>query len=225
MSNDDEDRKRLEDLEKKSTKEIKSARRDVSVAIEAQRQALQMQVDGFSIEEIATSLGYAPAQISYLLGVKVDVGSPEQVLQESLKTLVSLIPVADAQYRVSPTLSYAQALTGFISATKDVIQQMYDLQDKEELFKTIIIEVMQPFTRSMIKSFSDEAKGFVQEDLGDPSTQRREEAVNKIARTIGTKFQESYRENVEKMSTLLGVSDDVRARVLVGLAKDPARPA
>ena len=221
---DPKDEKKLQELDKQSTREIRSAKRDVGQAMESQRQALQMQADGFSIEQIAEALGYSASQISYLLGVKVDVGSPEQVLQESLRTLVSLIPVADAQYRVSPTLSYAQALTGFISATKDIVGQLYELQDKEAVFKTLVVEVMQPFCRQMIKSFSDEARSLVQEDMDIPSSPRREESVNKIARTMGTKFNEGYREYVEKLSTILGVSDEMRARVLVGL-NNKDRPA
>jgi hypothetical protein len=217
---DPKDEKKLLELEKQSTKEIKAVKRDVAQAMESQRQALQMQADGFSVEQIAEALGYSSSQISYLLGTKVEVGSPEQVLQESLRTVVSLIPVADAQYRVSPTLSYAQALTGFISAAKDIVGQMYELQDKESMFKTLIVEVLQPFVRQMIVSFSDEARGLSQEEMGETGSARREEAVNKLARTMGTKFQEGYREYVEKLSTILGVSDDMRARVLVGLNKD-----
>jgi hypothetical protein len=217
---DPKDEKKLMELEKQSSREIKAVKRDVAQAMESQRQALQMQSDGFSIEQIAEALGYSSSQISYLLGAKVELGSPEQVLQESLRTVVSLIPVADAQYRVSPTLSYAQALTGFIAAAKDIVGQIYELQDKEALFKTLIMEVLQPFCRGMIKSFSDEARSLIQEDMGEISSVRREETVSKTARTMGTKFQEGYREYVEKLSAILGVSDEMRARVLVGLNKD-----
>jgi hypothetical protein len=214
------DESKLVELDRQSTKEIKAVRRDVAQAMESQRQALQMQVDGFSVEQIAEALGYSPAQISYLLGAKVEVGSPEQVLQEALRTLISLIPVADAQYRVSPTLSYAQALTGFITTSKDIIAQMYELQDKEALFKTLIIEVFQPFCRQLIKVFSDEAKTLLREDVGEPGSQRREDETAKLARTMGTNFQESYREYVEKLSSILGVSEETKGRVLVGVAKD-----
>ena len=211
------DKKKLSELDKKSTVEIQAARRDISAAVESQRQAFQMQQDGFSVEQIASALGYNPSQINYLLGAKVEIGSPEQVLQESLKTIVSLIPVADAQYRVCPTLSFAQALTGFVTSAKDIIEKMYELQNKEAMFKSVLVEVLQPFCRAMIMSFSNEAKNIIAEDLGEPNSARREEEVAKIARLLGTKFQENYREYVEKLATIFGVSNDIKAKIMLGL--------
>ena len=126
-------------------KEDKEARKELSniknlqvSALEAQQQALAMAKDGFTSEEIAEALGYNVSVINNFTQIAVEVGSPEEVLQESLRCILSLIPIAEAQYREKPAATFAYTLTGFIESARTIIAQMYDLKGKETVYRNII---------------------------------------------------------------------------------------
>ena len=88
-------------------KELTSLKNINVSALEAQQQAIQMLRDGFTTGQIAEALGYSIDVINNFTQMKVEVGSPEEVLQESLRTIVSLIPIAEAQYRQRPAATFA----------------------------------------------------------------------------------------------------------------------
>jgi len=202
-------------------KEDKEARKELSniknlqvSALEAQQQALQMVRDGFTSEEIAEALGYDVRTINNFTQVAVEVGSPEEVLQASLKCILSLIPIAEAQYRERPAATFAYTLTGFIESARTIIAQMYDLKGKESVYRNIVSKVLQPFCREMIKSMLSEvsnlhryvesAEGITEVDLKGFST------------NMGKKFNEGYRKATEDLGNALGVAPDVRSRILSG---------
>lgn len=180
-------------------------------ALEAQQIALQMVKDGFTTEQIAESLGYSVKTIDNFTQMSVEVGSPEEVLQESLRTIISLIPIAEAQYRERPAATYAYTLTGFIESARSLIAQAYSLKDKEDVYKSVLAKVLQPFCREMIKSMLGEVGVFKSNHPEIP-----QEDLKMFSTNLGKKFQECYRKSTEDLALVLGVSPSVRTRILMG---------
>jgi DNA-binding CsgD family transcriptional regulator len=87
----------------KQAKIVKQA--DLTKAPDTKKKVLQMKADGFTTEQIALAFGYSEAQIAYVLDEPQDAGTPEQILQDALKTLVSLVPLAESTYRTAPSWS------------------------------------------------------------------------------------------------------------------------
>lgn len=204
----------IEDKDKSEIKELSTLKNSQVSALEAQQQALQMLKDGFTTEQIAEALGYSVRVINNFTQATVEVGSPEEVLQESLRCILSLIPIAEAQYRERPAATFAYTLTGFIESARSIIAQMYDLKGKEAVYRNIVAKVLQPFCREMIKAmlgevsmlnrFTETSEGISEADLKNFST------------NLGKKFNESYRKSTEDLGNVLGVAPDVRSRILSG---------
>jgi len=182
-------------------------------ALEMQQTALQMAKDGFNSEQIAEALGYSVDVINNFIQLKVELGSPEEVLQESLKTIVSLIPIAEAQYRQRPAATYAYTLTGFIESARSIIAQAYTLKSKEDTYRSVLAKVLQPFCREMIKAMLGEVATLKSLNAGEAIT---EEDLKTFSTNLGKKFQESYRKGTEDLGLVLGVSPDARARIISG---------
>ena len=180
-------------------------------ALEAQQTALRMVKDGFSTEQIAEALGYSVDIINNFIQLKVEVGSPEEVLQESLRTIVSLIPIAEAMYRAKPAATYAYTLTGFIESARSIIDQAYNLRSKEDIYRNIVAKVLQPFCREMVKSMLNEVG-----TLKGLDSNIEENELKNFSTNLGKKFQECYRKSTEDLAIVLGVSPDARARIING---------
>jgi len=179
-------------------------------ALEMQQTALQMLKDGFTTEQVAEALGYSVNVINNFTQLKVEVGSPEEVLQESLRTIISLIPIAEAQYRERPAATYAYTLTAFIESARSIIAQAYTLKTKEETYRSVLARVLQPLCREMIKSMLGEVS------ILKSGTNIAEEDLKTFSTNLGKKFQECYRKSTEDLGLVLGVSPDARARILSG---------
>lgn len=202
MTFEDEDQK-IRDL---------TALKNINVsALEAQAMALQMTKDGYTTEQIGTALGYSPDVIANLIQQTVVLGSPEEILQEALKRIVSLIPIAEAQYRTKPAATFAYTLTGFIESARTIIDQIHTLKGKEESYRAIVAKVLQPLCREMIKSMMGEVGSLkILTDAGAIN----EEDLKRFSTSLGKKFQECYRQSTESLGNVLGVSPDVRAKTL-----------
>ena len=201
MATDDEDNE-IRDL---------AAIKNINVsALEAQQTAVQMLKDGFTTEQVAEALGYSVNVINNFTQLKVEVGSPEEVLQESLRTIISLIPIAEAQYRERPAATFAYTLTAFIESARSIIAQAYTLKTKEETYRSVLARVLQPLCREMIKSMLGEVS------ILKSGTNIAEEDLKTFSTNLGKKFQECYRKSTEDLGQVLGVSPDARARILSG---------
>ncbi len=179
-------------------------------SLEAQQTALQMVKDGFSTEQIAEALGYSVNVINNFTQMTVDIGSPEDILRESLRTVTSLIPIADAQYREKPSTGYAYTLTAFIESARSLIAQAYTLKTKEDTYKSIIAKVLQPLCRDMIKAMLGEVN-LLRSNTG---TKLNNEDLKTFSTNLGKKFQECYRKSTEDLSLVLGVSSNVKTKIL-----------
>lgn len=184
-------------------------------ASEQQAMALKMREDGFSNSEIAAALGYTTDQINLLLQEKVELGSPEDILQECLKTVVSLIPLADMTYRAAPVGFNANSLTGFIDTARNLINEIYSLKTKEETYKQIVQKVLEVFCRDMVKVLLNEVAQLKEKDLAQPK--KLEDELTKFSLSVGKRFQECYRKSREDLGDVLGVGPDARARINIGL--------
>jgi len=197
-----------DDNELKAISTLKNAN---ITALEIQQIAIQMIKDGFTTEQIAESLGYSVNVINNFTQMSVEVGSPEEVLQESLRTITSLIPIAEAQYRERPAATYAYTLTAFIESARSLIAQADTLKDKEAVYRSILAKVLQPFCREMIKSMLGEIGVFKNKHTEIP-----EEDLKLLSTNLGKKFQECYRKSTEDLSVVLGVSPSAHTRILTG---------
>lgn len=184
-------------------------------ATDQQAMAIKMREDGFSNSEIAAALGYTTDQINLLLKEKVELGSPEDILQECLKTVVSLIPLADASYRAAPVGFNASSLTGFIDTARNLINEIYSLKTKEETYKQVVIKVLEVFCRDMVKVLLNEVAQLKEKDLSQPK--KLEDEITKFSLSVGKRFQECYRKSREDLGDVLGVGPDARARINIGL--------
>ena len=200
------------DVEDREIRQELTSLKHINVgALESQQVALQMIKDGFTTEQIAESLGYSVNVINNFTQMSVDVGSPEEILQESLRTITSLIPIAEAQYREKPAATYAYTLTAFIESARSLIAQADTLKDKEAVYRSILAKVLQPFCREMIKSMLGEIGIFKSKYSEIP-----EEEFKILSTNLGKKFQECYRKSTEDLSLVLGVSPSARTRILNG---------
>jgi len=206
MATDYDDKKELQELT--SLKNI-----NVS-AFETQQVAVRMLKDGFTTGEIAEALGYSVNVINNFTQVAVDVGSPEEVLQEGLRTVLSLIPIAEAQYREKPIATFAYTLCGFLESARALIAQADVLKHKETVYRNILAKVLQPLCREMIKSMLGEV------GVLNGNTTIGESELKTFSTNLGKKFQECYRKSTEDLASALGVSPDARARILSG-SNDP----
>lgn len=199
------------DKEDRDVRQELTSLKNINVsAFEAQQIALQMVKDGFNSEQIAESLGYSVKAINNFTQMSVDVGSPEEIIQESLRTILSLIPIAEAAYRERPAATFAYTLTGFIESARSLIAQAYTLKTKEEQYRVILAKVLQPFCREMIKSMLGEV------GILNSSSQLAEGDLKTFSTNLGKKFQECYRKATEDLGSVLGVSPDARARIISG---------
>lgn len=197
-----------DDTDDKEIRQELASLKNINVtAIEAQQTALRMAKDGFNSEQIAEALGYSVDVINNFIQLKVELGSPEEVLQESLKTIVSLIPIAEAQYRQRPAATYAYTLCGFIESARALIQQANALKDKEIVYRNILAKCLQPFCREMIKSMLAEVAV-----LSSNQVNNNDDELRTFSTNLGKKFQECYRKATEDLATILGVSASARDR-------------
>ena len=197
--------------EKTELQELTSLKNINVTSFEAQQTAIQMAKDGFNSEQIAEALGYSVKAINNFTQMQVEVGSPEEVLQEGLRTVLSLIPIAEAQYRERPAATYAYTLTGFIESARSLIAQAYTLKSKEDVYRSVLAKVLQPLCREMIKSMLGEV-GI----LNSTNSNISESDLKTFSTNLGKKFQECYRKSTEDLGSVLGVSPDARARILSG---------
>jgi len=181
------------------------------VVLEETQKAQLMKKDGYTTEQIAEALGYTPTIIESVLEERMELGSPEEILQESLKRVLSLIPIAEAQYRNRPTTGHAYALTSFLDSTKGLIEQLYSLRGKEEMYRSILLKVLQPFCREMVKCMLAEVTNLKGDD-----PYASDEVLKRFSTNLGKKFQEAYRKSSEDLAGALGVNSDAKARVLSG---------
>jgi hypothetical protein len=190
--------------------ELASLKNMNTSAIEAQQKAMMMAKDGFTSAQIAEALGYSAKIIDNFTQAQVEVGSPEEILKESLRTVLSLIPIAEAAYREKPAATFAYTLTGFIESARSLIAQTYTLKSKEDVYRSVLAKVLQPLCREMIQSMLAEAgllnQGSVTED-----------DLKTFSKNLGKKFQECYRKSTEDLSLVLGVSANARTRILTGV--------
>ena len=119
-------------------------------ALEAQQIALQMANDGYTTEQIGTALGYSADVIANFTQNMVAVGSSEEVMQEGLKRIVSLIPIAEAQYRERPSTSNAYAVTNFMESARSIVEQLCAMKDKETIYQNVFAKILRPFCREMV---------------------------------------------------------------------------
>jgi len=180
-------------------------------ALESQQTALQMVKDGFNSEQISEALGYSVDVINNFIQIKVELGSPEEVLQEGLRTIVSLIPIAEAQYRSKPAATYAYTLCGFIESARSLIAQADVIKDKELVYKSVLAKVLQPFCREMIKSMLGEVGSLKTNNPGIT-----EEDLKIFSTNLGKKFQECYRKSTEDLAVVLKVSASAKAKIING---------
>ncbi len=197
------------EIEVKDIRDLASLKTLSVSALEAQQMALQMVKDGFTTEQIAEALGYSVDVIHNFTHMVVDLGSPEEILQESLRTITSLIPIAEAQYREKPVATYAYTLTAFIESARSLIDQTYSLKAKEDVYKKVLAKVLQPFCREMIKAMLSEVSSL-------NAARVNEDELKIFSTNLGKKFQECYRKATEDLSSVLGVSTAVRAKILNG---------
>lgn len=201
---------------KREPKIIKSA--DISRLPETKAKIAKMQKDGFTPEQIAQAMGFPQEQIAQFLDDDVEVGTPEQILQESLKTLLSLVPIADSVYRNMPTFQNSLAVTGLIDSSKSLLQELSHLQNKEETYRLILAKVVQPIIRTMISDMMTELRVVFKSIDSNPSKEHLETDLQTAAVNIGKKFDDAYRRSNESLAVALGLNPDAKARVLAGMA-------
>jgi hypothetical protein len=177
-------------------------------ALESQQAAIQMAKDGFTTDQIAEALGYDAKVIENFTQASVELGSPEEVLKESLRTVVSLIPIAESMYREKPAATYAYTLCGFIESARLLIQQTNALKDKEVLYRNILAKCLQPFCREMVKSMLAEVAV-----LNNKPNINNDEELKAFSTNLGKKFQECYRKATEELATSLGVSANLKDKI------------
>lgn len=203
----------FDDREDQQVRQELTALKNINVsALEAQQLALQMTKDGYTTEQVANALGYSPDVIANLIQQTVELGSPEEILQEALKRIVSLIPIAEAQYRTKPAATFAYTLTGFVESARTLIDQIYTLKGKEETFRAITAKVLQPFCREMIKVMLGEV-GALKANM-DTGAVLDEDDLKRFSTNLGKKFQECYRTSTENLGGVLGVSPDARTKTM-----------
>jgi len=191
---------------------------DVTKQPDLKKQVLQMHKDGFNTAQMAAAFGYEEAQILFLLDETQDMGTPEQLLQESLKTLWSLVPLAESTYRNNPSFQNSLALTGFIDSTKGVISELYQLKDKEEIYRVIVQKVVEPTIRGMISDMMVEFRFYAKNLDENPLQDKLTEELQKTAMNVGKKFDEAYRRANELLANIIGLNADAKARVLASLS-------
>ena len=193
-------------------KELTSLKNINVSALESQQTAIQMLKDGFTVDQISEALGYSVDVVRNFTQVSVELGSPEEVIQESLKTIVSLIPIAEAQYRQRPAATFAYTLCGFIESARTLIAQADALKDKELVYKSVLAKVLQPFCREMIKSMLGEV-GILKTKNNDMD----DESLRTFSTNLGKKFQECYRKSTEDLAVVLKVSASAKAKIIDGI--------
>jgi len=208
--------KSLEQANKNQKKELDHLRNIDKDILEKQAVALKMRKDGFTIEQVAEALGYPANSIATLLEERVELGSPEEILRECLKTVISLVPLAEAQYRAMPTVSNQSSLTSFIRSGQDLIETIYQLREKEETFRVLIQRILQPMCRQMCKHLIEESKGAMEGRYPKIKLEYLEEVVTDLSSNLATQFKEEYRKSIEELSEVLGVSNDAKARIIAG---------
>jgi len=170
-------------------------------AFEAQQLALQMANDGYTTEQIGTALGYSADVIANFTQNVVTIGSSEEVMQEGLKRIVSLIPIAEAQYRERPSTSNAYAVTNFMESARSIVEQLCDMKDKEAIYQNVLTKILRPFCRDMVKAMMSEIS-----ELNKSINPDEVDLLSKLSINMGKKFQECYRKSIEDLATELGVS-------------------
>jgi hypothetical protein len=202
---------------KKTPRTAKEQSKDRSLSIIQTVSSLKE--NGSSVEDIAVSLGIAPEHITGLIGEKVEVGTPESVLQNNLETVISLIPLAKQSYREFPSQKNAQALTDFVRCSKELIEQLQMIADKDALYMTLIQKIVQPLLRSLIKEMMSEVQSLNNDEtLIDKDSLKKE--LSSFSRNIGIKSKDYYRKYVEDLGEVLGVSIDSKIRILSTLFQD-----
>jgi len=199
---------KLIDQETKKEKEAK--RKTGDFVLEQQMKARQMFKEGFSTEEIAVALGFGDQHLAMLLDAELELGGPEQILQENLKKVVSLITLSEAMYRDYPSRSNSESVVSFISTAQSLITDLYSLKDKEESFKVIVHKVLQVLIRDMIKAMMEEVKRLHESEAG--KTLRPELA--KMSSALGVKFDEAYRKSTERLAEIIGISAEAKTKSL-----------
>lgn len=209
--------KKLEEIDCPQEEESKSKKKSYKPAPKKEipsvvEKITALKVQGSSVQEIATQLGYEPDKISKLLGERIKLGSSEQILQENLEIISKLIPLAEESYKEFPNYRNAQAVTGFIECTRTLVEQLQILSDKESLYMNLIQRILQPMLRQLLKEVVIELQQLNRvEEISRDSLNAE---LTKVSRNVALKYKDVYRNVVDELGSTLGVSIDAKTRVM-----------
>lgn len=191
---------------------------DINSMPELKEKVLKLSEGGFTANQIAAALGFDEEQIKWCLEDKPELGTAEEILQTGLKTLVALIPLADATYRQHPSFHNSMALTGLIDSSRSVLQDLTNLKDREETFAIVLQQVLQPMMRQMIGDLMDQFRFFSKSFDGLQEKSKLELDLQSVALNVGKKYDEAYRRASDVLAELLNVNPDAKMRVQASMA-------
>lgn len=153
------------------------------------------------------------------LGITVEGGLPEDLrlftenesasdfLGKELEAVKELIEIAHNVYRINPTASNAKAVNDLSSVAKEILHDMREFHNPEDLknqiTNTVIIPLIRRFMEALNSELSKERKNLY--DLVKAEHRLMiDEILKRAVSEAGLLSEHIYKEELQKLSTLLG---------------------
>ena len=138
--------------------------------------------------------------------------APEQphnvILKHHLNTIFKILPGAEDYAIRSPKMSNVYAVTALLSASRDILDDIRDLQDPGEMYARMVTELFEPLTTKVLEILTinlNNSRGSIRQLLDQKDHTKLDTIMNTALKNIGTEMQGSLQTHLSLLKEMLGV--------------------
>jgi hypothetical protein len=128
--------------------------------------------------------------------------------RQMLATMLSLIPIAEAEYRTHKKEHTAYALNSLISQARELTADIQSSADRAQVAEIIVLDYIMPTFKAFIETMVMESivlKASLKSKVKNPEAGREaDEMVNVLVRAVARQGNELFRVNANSIRDLLG---------------------
>ena len=165
--------------------------------------------EGLSPLEISKELGFETIEP---YGGVVPTPDTNQItlLKHHLNTVLTLLPVAEMNARLYPSMNNIYAVTALIGASREVMDDINNRMDPGEQYARLVKEIMEPLTTSFLTVLTtniSEMRGQARDITQEGKVGVLETLINTALKNTGSEMQNALVKHLEKLQQMLGVSE------------------
>ena len=163
--------------------------------------------------------GLSPLEISKELGFEVmepyggEIPTPDTnqivILKHHMNTLLTLLPVAEMNAKIYPSMNNIYAVTALIGASREVMDDINNRMDPGEQYVRLVKEILEPLTTSFLTVLTtniSEMRTQTRDVIQEGKAGVLEALVNTALKNTGSEMQNALVKHLEKLQEMLGIT-------------------